>query len=56
MLKLQMVNVIMAEDPRKNGKGWSALNLICDYLSQDFEIFVLTALRTLVSQELLRVC
>lgn len=56
MLRLQMVNVIMAEDPRKNGKGWSALNLICDYLSQDFEIFVLTALKTLVSQELLRVC
>lgn len=50
-----MVNVIIAEDPRKNGKSWSALNLICDYLSQDFETFLLTALRTLVSQELIRV-
>lgn len=55
MLRLQMVNVVMTEDPRKNSKGWSALNLICDYLSQDFETFVLTALKTLVSQELIRV-
>ncbi|OPJ79471.1 hypothetical protein AV530_010166 [Patagioenas fasciata monilis] len=39
----------MAEDPRKeNGKGWSTLNLISDYLSQDFETFAL------VSQELRR--
>lgn len=36
-----MVNVIMAEDPIKNDKGWSALNLICDYLNQDFETFFL---------------
>ena len=56
-LRLQMVNVIMAEDPRKkNGKGWSTLNLITDYWSQDFETFVLTALRAFVSQELIRGC
>lgn len=54
-LRLQMVNAIMAEDPRKeNGKGWCTLNLISDYFSQDFETFVLTALRALVSQELIR--
>lgn len=57
MLRLQMVNAIMAQDPRKEiGKGWSTLNLIIDYLSQDFETFVLTALRALVSQELIRGC
>lgn len=55
MLRLQMVNVIMVEDPRKNGKGWSALTLICDCFSQDFETFLLTALKTFVSQELIRV-
>lgn len=47
----------MAGYPRKeNGKGWSTLNFISDYLSQDFETFVLTALRALVSQELIRGC
>ncbi|CAN0309357.1 unnamed protein product, partial [Bubo scandiacus] len=45
----------MTEDPgKKNGKGWSTLNLISDYLSQDFETSVLNALRALVSQKLIR--
>lgn len=52
-----MVNAFVAGYLRKeNGKGWSTLNLISDYLSQDFETFVLTALRALVSQELIRGC
>lgn len=55
--RLEMINAIVAEDPRKeNGKGWSTLNLISDCLSRDFDTFALTAFRALVSRELIRGC
>lgn len=46
-LDCQTANDIMAEDPRKNSKGWSTLNVIIDYMSQNFETFMLTGLRLL---------